>query len=85
MIDKLVIDAQDPEVRAEVKRGLIILAQTGIFKQQSDELFKRVALSAGSEEDDAEVLKEIRRAREESTLLLGLHNLGEEYAKEIES
>lgn len=59
-----------------------MLADTGILKTQSEELFKRVAQS--QEEDDAAVLKQLRACREESNLLLGLHNLGLDFLKEIE-
>ena len=85
MIDAQSVDLiESPEVRGLVKRALATLAESGVIQLQLNAEFVRLA--AGNSEDSVESLaQDILAYRSKSQNLLTLEQLGEKYAREIES
>lgn len=82
MIDPDLLQQLEPNVRLEVKRAIGLLANCGILLAQKERLLARLA--QGSDEEDVEkTAKRVLDYRKQSGWLVGLHQMGESYVKEL--
>ena len=76
MIDPELIEGNDL-----AKRALVMLAESGILREQQEALRARIGFG-DAEESDEKILEAIKRLRRESALLESLQQFGEQIKAE---